>query len=90
MHFNRLNTQLDAMRVRYIFLQMARETLDWISPYKTVSHGSFEFGDTAWFPEGGSLSHFRDLRRLLTFRRRAECKLQLCRALGIQGSQQGQ
>jgi len=27
--------------------------LYWHRPYSTVVHGGFEFGDTAWFPEGG-------------------------------------
>jgi len=31
---------------------MAREHLDWITPYKTVKSGGFDFGDMAWFPEG--------------------------------------
>ncbi|KAF8733266.1 hypothetical protein AX14_003959 [Amanita brunnescens Koide BX004] len=33
--------------------KMARETLHWDRPFKTVRHGSFEHGNIAWFPEGG-------------------------------------
>lgn len=32
---------------------MAKETLHWDRPFKTVRHGSFEHGNIAWFPEGG-------------------------------------
>jgi hypothetical protein len=32
---------------------MARETLYWDRPFKTVRSGSFENGDVVWFPEGG-------------------------------------
>ena len=34
---------------------MAKETIDWSKPYKNVMSGGFEFGDVAWFPEGGPL-----------------------------------
>ena len=30
----------------------AKELLDWFRPYSTVSQGSFEEGDIAWFVEG--------------------------------------
>ncbi|KIL66560.1 hypothetical protein M378DRAFT_185923 [Amanita muscaria Koide BX008] len=33
--------------------KVARETLHWDRPFKTVRHGSFETGDVTWFPEGG-------------------------------------
>ena len=33
--------------------QIARETLYWDRPFKTVRSGSFETGDIVWFPEGG-------------------------------------
>ncbi|KAF8508730.1 hypothetical protein BU17DRAFT_77923 [Hysterangium stoloniferum] len=33
--------------------KIARETLDWDRPFKTVRSGSFENGDIVWFPEGG-------------------------------------
>jgi len=32
--------------------QIARETLYWDRPFKTVRAGSFETGDIVWFPEG--------------------------------------
>jgi len=32
---------------------MARETLYWDRPFKTVRAGGFETGDIVWFPEGG-------------------------------------
>jgi hypothetical protein len=31
---------------------MAKEHLDFQVPYKTVMHGGFKEGDTAFFPEG--------------------------------------
>ena len=31
---------------------MARETLHWDRPFKTVRSGSFENGDISWFQEG--------------------------------------
>jgi acetyl-CoA synthetase len=34
-------------------VQTAREMLHWDRPFLTVRAGSFETGDTAWFPEGG-------------------------------------
>lgn len=33
--------------------KVARETLTWDRPFKTVRTGGFEYGDIAWFPEGG-------------------------------------
>jgi len=33
--------------------KVARETLHWDRPFKTVRSGGFEKGDIAWFPEGG-------------------------------------
>ncbi|KAF8345670.1 hypothetical protein F5887DRAFT_964674 [Amanita rubescens] len=33
--------------------KMARDTLHWDRPFKTVRNGGFEHGDIAWFPEGG-------------------------------------
>ncbi|TFK71460.1 acetate--CoA ligase [Pluteus cervinus] len=33
--------------------KIARETLHWDRPFKTVRSGHFETGDIAWFPEGG-------------------------------------
>jgi acetyl-CoA synthetase len=33
--------------------KVAKETLYWDRPFKTVRHGSFQTGDIAWFPEGG-------------------------------------
>lgn len=47
------STWLVAESVPSFLSQMAQETLSWITPYKTVSHGSFEKGDMSWFPEGG-------------------------------------
>ena len=35
-----------------LHLQVARETLHWDRPFKTVRAGSFENGDIVWFPEG--------------------------------------
>jgi hypothetical protein len=33
---------------------MAKESLYWHRPYKTVRAGGFEAGDIQWFPEGGT------------------------------------
>ncbi|KAF8635001.1 hypothetical protein AX15_000614 [Amanita polypyramis BW_CC] len=33
--------------------KIARQTLSWDRPFKTVRHGGFENGDITWFPEGG-------------------------------------
>jgi acetyl-CoA synthetase len=35
------------------FLKVARETLYWDRPFKTVRSGGFTTGDISWFPEGG-------------------------------------
>ncbi|KAF3914408.1 hypothetical protein ABW21_db0206689 [Orbilia brochopaga] len=32
--------------------KLANELLTWDTPFKTVLHGSLEFGDVSWFPEG--------------------------------------
>ncbi|KAG1225231.1 hypothetical protein G6F68_019967 [Rhizopus microsporus] len=34
------------------FGNLARELLTWDKPFTTVSHGSFEPGDVAWFLDG--------------------------------------
>ena len=38
---------------RSLHPQIAKETLYWDRPFKTVRSGSFETGDVVWFPEGG-------------------------------------
>ena len=42
-----------SMSLSHSPFQMARETLHWDRPFKTVRSGSFENGDVVWFPEGG-------------------------------------
>ena len=61
---------------------MAKETIDWSKPYKNVMSGGFEFGDVAWFPEGGPLLLKLRLRIHLQMCYRTECKLQLRGPMG--------
>lgn len=45
--------------------QAAKETLYWHRPFSTVVTGGFEYGDTAWFQEGGLNVRFHLLEVLM-------------------------
>ncbi|CAO1622955.1 unnamed protein product [Parajaminaea phylloscopi] len=46
------NYQASITKTDEFWGKLARETIDWDVPFKTVRHGGFETGDMAWFPEG--------------------------------------